>query len=787
MEITIDGPAGAGKSTVARAVAQETGFLYLNSGSFYRAITWAVLDRGLDPGNPEEVIGLARQAVFALEADGLHLNGNRVEDLIRSDSVDQWVAKHSAIPQLREIVNARLREIGSGRNLVSDGRDMGTVVFPRAAVKVYLDADVKTRAERRFRQGVSGLSLEEIGKSIQERDLFDKGKPVGRLKKAPGAIDIDTSGLTIEQVCERVVVAILKKANESGRNTPVMSTEDKKILTPGPENQLEAQYVQSFQPIEEGQMIPGRVVEISSDYVYVDVGYKSEGKIPTNEFEKPPTIGESVYVILIRKEGKEGQVIVSKRKADEKIFWKDLRKAFDEHAPVEGTILRRIKGGFEVDLGNDLHAFLPQSKVDVKRAPESAEFSGVKSFFYIDRLYAKGKTNIVVDRRQWMEEDIKKRRDAFFQNVKIGDVVEGVVKSFTSFGAFVDLGGFDGLLHINDMSWGHVTRPKDFVKLGESIHLKVIRLEPEESRINLSLKHFSEDPWNHFEEKYHIGDVVKGRVTKLTDFGAFIEIEEGIEGLAHISELSWVKRVKHPREVVKPGDVVETKILNYDIQQGKLSLGLKQVLPNPWDEIDQHFPVGMRMKRTVKNLSPSALFFEIEEGIDGILHVDDISWTKKHRNAASFAKPGDEIEFMILAIDREKQKIQLGVKQLSEDPWESLARAYPRGSVIDGEITSITEFGFFVKVQGGIEGLLHKTNMSDPALEPVEALIARYKVGDPIRSMVVEVSPSKQKLSLSLRDLAKRQQKEEMEKYIQDDSREEKVSVADLIKDKMKS
>ena len=366
-----------------------------------------------------------------------------------------------------------------------------------------------------------------------------------------------------------------------------MSTEDKKKLAPEAENQLQEQYVQSLQPIEEGQMIPGRVIEVDDDYVYVDVGYKSEGKIPSNEFDTKPQLGETVYVILVRKEGREGQVIVSKRKADEKIFWKDLRIAFDDHKPVQGTIAHKIKGGYEVDLGNDIRAFLPLSKVDVKRPSENSDYVGVKSSFYIDRLYAKGKTNIVVSRRDWMEEDIKKRRDEFFGQVKIGDTVEGIVKSFTSFGAFVDLGGFDGLLHINDMSWGHVTRPKDFVKLGESIQLKVIRLEPQEGRINLSLKHFTEDPWNHFEEKYHIGDVVKGKVTKLADFGAFIEIEEGIEGLAHISELSWVRKVKHPREVLKVGDVVETKILNYDIQQGKLSLGLKQVLPNP---VGRHRP-----------------------------------------------------------------------------------------------------------------------------------------------------------------------------------------------------
>ena len=565
-----------------------------------------------------------------------------------------------------------------------------------------------------------------------------------------------------------------------------MSTEDKKKLAPEVETQLQEQYVQSLQPIEEGQMIPGRVIEVDDDYVYVDVGYKSEGKIPANEFDVKPAMGETVYVILVRKEGREGQVIVSKRKADEKIFWKDLRIAFDDHKPVQGTIVHKIKGGYEVDLGNDIRAFLPLSKVDVKRPSENSDYVGVKSSFYIDRLYAKGKTNIVVSRRDWMEEDIRKRRDEFFGQVKIGDVVEGVVKSFTSFGAFVDLGGFDGLLHINDMSWGHVTRPKDFVKLGETIQLKVIRLEPEEGRINLSLKHFTEDPWNHFEEKYHIGDVVKGKVTKLADFGAFIEIEEGIEGLAHISELSWVRKVKHPREVLKVGDVVETKILNYDIQQGKLSLGLKQVLPNPWDDVDQRYPVGMRLNRKVVRASPYALFFEIEEGIDGVLHVDDMSWTKKIRNASSFAKVDDAVDVMVIGIDKERGKVQLGAKQLSEDPWESIARAYPRGSIISGEITNITDFGFFVRVQGGIEGLVHKMNVVDDRVEPIETAMAKYKVGDQVQAVVTEVSPSKQKLSLSLKDYVKRVQREEMDKYIHDDSKQETVSLGDMLKDKIK-
>ena len=565
-----------------------------------------------------------------------------------------------------------------------------------------------------------------------------------------------------------------------------MSTEDKKTTAQQQSESDLQHYMQSIQPIEEGQMIPGRVVELTGDYVYIDVGYKSEGKIPLNEFEAPPQIGENVYVILIRKEGKEGQVIVSKRRADEKLVWKNLRQAFDEHKPIDGLIDRRVKGGWEVDLGGDIRAFCPASKVDVRRPAENADYVGTKSPFYIDRLYAKGKTNIVVSRRDWMEEDIKRRKDEFFANTHIGDVVEGTVKSFTSFGAFVDLGGFDGLLHINDMSWGHVTRPKDFVRLGEPIQLKVIRLEPQESRINLSLKHFTEDPWNHFEEKYHVGDVVKGRTTKLADFGAFIEIEEGIEGLAHISELSWVRKVKHPKEVLKVGDVVETKILGYDVQQGKLSLGLKQVLPNPWDEIDQRYPVGMRLTRSVVRASPYALFFEIEEGIDGVLHADDMSWTRKIRNASSFAKVGDELEVMIIGVDKERGKVHLGVKQLSEDPWESVARAYPRGAIIDGEITNITDFGLFVRVQGGIEGLIHKASVVDATLETPEEAMAKYKVGDQVKAVVIECSPSKQKLSLSLRDYERKVQREEMDKYIHDDSKEDTVALADLLKDRIK-
>jgi small subunit ribosomal protein S1 len=404
--------------------------------------------------------------------------------------------------------------------------------------------------------------------------------------------------------------------------------------------------------------------------------------------------------------------------------------------------------------------------------------------FMVERLYSNGKVNIILSRRAWMELESEKNRAVFFKERQIGDEVEGTVKSFTSFGAFIDLGGFDGLLHINDMSWGHVTSPKEVVQLGQKMSFKLIRLEPEANRINLSLKHFREDPWSTFEEKFQLDDVVKGKVTKLTNFGAFIELEEGIEGLAHISELSWVKRIRHPKEILKVGDEVDVKILAYDVSQGKVSLGFKQVHPNPWSDLDSRFPIGMRIKRKIKNLSNFGAFFELEEGIDGLLHLDDFSWTKKYKHPSELLKEGEEIEIMVIDIDKENQKIKLGLKQLSEDPWKSLKKAFKPGSVIEGTISGKAEFGVFVKVQGGIEGLISNNNLYNPTTENLEEVKSSLKEEEPIKVVVLDVNTSKQKLSLSRKDYFKQMHQKELERYIHDESQEETVTLGDLIKDK---
>lgn len=548
---------------------------------------------------------------------------------------------------------------------------------------------------------------------------------------------------------------------------------------------LQEEYLRSLDHLEEGQLIEGSVIQVGDENVFIDVGYKSEGKIPVEEFTEMPEVGDKVPVILVTKEGKGGQVVVSKRKADVKVFWKNLRDAFNEQQPVEGTFQKSIKGGYEVDLGYGVTGFCPLSKTDVYRVNDPEEYVGNKGKFILDRLYSDNKIKIVLSRRAWLEKETAIKRQEFFDTVQIGDDVDGVVKSFTSFGAFIDLGGFDGLLHINDMSWGHVTRPKDYVVKGQEIKLKVIRLDYDEQKINLSLKHFTPNPWTTFEDKYGVDDVVQGKVTKLTDFGAFIEIEEGIEGLAHISELSWVKRIKHPKEILSPGDEVETKILGYDLEQERISLGLKQVLPNPWDTIDLNYPVGTHLQKKVKKLTNSGAFIEIEEGIDGFLHVEDMSWTKRIRNPSSVLNEEDDVEVVVIDIDKENRRIRLGMKQLSDDPWKSLANSYPKGSVIEGVVTSITDFGIFVRTVGEIEGLVSKSHLAEPGSEEdEEALLKKFNEGDQIKALVLDVSPSKQRLSLSIREYIRNQQRAELSQYIHNDSEEGTVTLGDMLKNK---
>lgn len=547
---------------------------------------------------------------------------------------------------------------------------------------------------------------------------------------------------------------------------------------------LQEEYLKSLDGIEDGQLVTGTVVQVNNEYVFIDVGYKSEGRVPAEEFDEAPAIGDSVEVLIVNKEGKGGQLIISKKKADLQARTHELKDAAENKEPVEGKFTKIIKGGYEVDLGGDYFGFCPLSKADIVRTDNPESLIGLTDYFIIEKFHGGSKLKSVVSRRDYLEKKIKENKEKFFSTVKIGDVVEGVVKSFTSFGAFIDLGGFDGLLHLNDMSWGHVNRPRDYVKKGAKVQLRLINIDPETKKINLSLKHMQEDPWSTFESKFKVGDVVTAPVTKLTTFGVFIEIAPGIEGLAHISELSWTKRITDPKEVLSLGDMVTCKILGYDLEKKRVSLGVKQLAENPWTNIAERYPIGTVLSKEVVKITAAGAFINLEEGIDGFLHVDDVSWTKKIKNISSFCKVGDVIDVTVLKVEPEIRRIRLGVKQISDNPWVTLKQSYPKGSTITGTVSNVTDFGVFVKVVSDIEGLISKFNLIGPDEEYTDAVLKKFNVGDTVTAMVTDIDVKNRKLSLSIRDLIKKNQESEVEKYMSSSDDDDVVTIADLIKEK---
>ena len=788
MVVAIDGPAGVGKSTLARHLAERWHLHYLNTGRYYRAVTLLALERGLlpesgeacalgaDAGRATGLARLAQNSLWGLEGDAVVVDGRTISTELHSAAVDRWVAQVSELPAVRAALNRYFRTVAESLDLVSEGRDVTSAVFPAAEVRIFLDADPEVRARRRFEERAEGQSYEAVLAAILTRDQIDRNKPVGALRMTQGCILIDSSRLTIGAVCEKVDSIVYEHRQQSRSPVPAMAETDSNQTI------LQEEYLKNLENLQEGSLVEGTVISVTSDSVSVGIGYKSDGILPLSEFSVPPQVGERIKVILVRKESSKGTVELSKEKADALSFREDLKSAFENKTPVVGKFTKVVKGGYEVDLGHGYTAFVPLSKADSSRVEVPEELLGKSGEFLVEKLVWEKKANIVLNRRDLLLKETDKKRDQFFADHKEGDVVEGEVKTFTSFGAFVDLGGFDGLLHVNDMSWGHVARPKDFVNKGDKIKLKLVKLDPVEKKINLSLKALGVNPWSTFESKYKVGDVVTGKVTKLADFGAFIEIEEGIEGLVHISEMSWVKRISHPKELLKPGDVVQTKILGYDLAATRISLGLKQAGANPWEEVALKFPVGSVIAAPVKKVTPAGAFVTLEEGVDGFLHVDDLSWTKKVRNATSEVKDGQMVEVKVLEIDVEAKRIRLGMKQVNDDPWESLRKSHPRGTPIEGVIVSKTDFGVFLRIPGNIEGLIAKSNLCDSRDQSPDDFIKTLNVGDKLKVTVLEVAADRQKLSLSLKDFVRQQQREEMSRYISHDDDHSSFRLGDLLK-----
>jgi len=505
---------------------------------------------------------------------------------------------------------------------------------------------------------------------------------------------------------------------------------------------------ESVREFEPGTILQGRVVGVAGDDVLVDIGYKSEGVVPANEFEDLANLkpGTQVEVLLEAVEDDSGLIVISKRKADRIRGWEKVINQYREGDTVTGRVMRKIKGGLLVDIG--VPVFLPASQVDLRRPADIAD--------YIDHTIRckilkidEARRNIVVSRRRLLEEEREAQKTKLLGEIQIGQVRKGVVKNITDFGAFVDLGGIDGLLHITDMSWGRVSHPSEIVAIDQELEVVILNVNKEEEKIALGLKQKSASPWDNVEQKYPVGSRVKGTVVNIMPYGAFVKLEEGIEGLVHISEMSWTRRVNHPSEMVAIGDVIEVVVLGINKEKEEISLGMKQIEANPWTQVESKYPPGTVIKGRVRNLTNYGAFVEIEEGIDGLLHVSDMSWTKKVSHPSEILKKGDEVEVVVLSVDQERKRVALGMKQLEQDPWLStIPEMFKPGDVVKGAVTKLTNFGVFVELQNNLEGLLHVSEIADEEITQPETIL---REGDVLAVKILRVDAEERKIGLSVK------------------------------------
>jgi len=512
-------------------------------------------------------------------------------------------------------------------------------------------------------------------------------------------------------------------------------------------DEMEAYFSQSLEQFKEGQIINGRVIKIGKGLVTVDVGFKSEGLVHQSEFSeggKNLAVGDEVEVYLERVEDNDGNVVLSKEKANKIKVWDELVKTYEEDQTIEGVVVAKAKGGLTVDIG--LKAFLPGSQIDLRPMRNLERLIGERFKMKIIKMNKK-RGNIVLSRRILLEEQRKQLREGTLEQMQEGNLIEGIVKNITEYGVFIDLGGIDGLLHITDMSWGRVNHPSEMFSIGDKVKVMVLKFDKEKERVSLGLKQISPDPWVEVESKFPVGSRIKGRVVSITDYGVFIELEKGIEGLVHISEMSWSRHVKHPSKMVSINDEVEAVVLTLDKDRKRISLGMKQIEPNPWDDIEQKYPIGSEVEGTVRNLTDFGAFVELEDGVDGLIHISDLSW-KKIKHTSEVLKKKDRVKAVVLTIDKENCRISLGVKQLMADPWEDIAENYPVGTDVEGKIIKVTGFGAFAEFGDGLEGLIHVSQLSSKKVSHPDQVV---KVDDEIKAKVIKVDTDSKKIALSIK------------------------------------
>lgn len=552
----------------------------------------------------------------------------------------------------------------------------------------------------------------------------------------------------------------------------------------GPED-FSQLFEQSLQTVKPGEVVRGRVVNIGPEVVTIDIGYKSEGQIPVAEFrsrdgEVTINEGDEVEVFFDSADAEQEGVVLSRAKAEEFRVWHKIEDAFTNNVPIEGSIVGKVKGGLKVDIG--VSAFLPGSHVDLRPVRDLDRFIGRREKFAVLK-FNRSRANVVVSRRTVLEQERATLREETLKLLEEGVILEGTVKNITDYGAFVDLGGIDGLLHVTDMSWGRVGHPSEMVKTGETVKVVVLKYDAKRERVSLGLKQLIPDPWLTVAERYTVEGRVHGKVVSLADYGAFVELESGVEGLLHVSEMSWTKRITHPSKLLSVGDEVDVVVLDINPDHRRISLGLKQISPNPWELVRMNHPVGSHISGKVKSITDFGVFVEVEDGIDGLAHISDLHWTKKIKHPSELFKKGDEVEAVILGVDVANERVSLGIKQAAADPWQTLAERHPIGSRINGKITSVTDFGVFVEVEDGVEGLVHISQLSTERVEKPSAL---FDVGTEVEAEVIHIDAREHKMGLSIKALRRTEERAEMEAYLQREREEARFSFEDILGEELR-
>jgi small subunit ribosomal protein S1 len=583
-------------------------------------------------------------------------------------------------------------------------------------------------------------------------------------------------------------VALARRADQTIPGGEQLMTEDNHETHAGAAGGAEDfghLFEQSMRAVRPGEIVKGRVVLVARDHVTVDIGYKSEGQIGIHEFrDRDGQVGvkegDEVDVYFEASESEDGGIVLSRQKAEQLRVWKDIEQAFEAQGAVEGTIVGKVKGGLKVDIG--VAAFLPGSHADLRPARNLDRFIGQRTRFSILK-FNRSRGNVVVSRRAVMERERQSLKGETLKVLEEGVILEGTVKNITDYGAFVDLGGIDGLLHITDMSWGRIGHPSEVLNVGDKVRVVVLKYDPDRERVSLGMKQIMPDPWHTVHERFAPGMKVKGKVVSLTDYGAFVELEKGVEGLIHVSEMSWTRRVSHPSKVLNPGDDVDVVVLDVDPANRRISLGLKQAEPNPWEMVKINHPVGSRIQGKVKSVTDFGVFVGVDEGIDGLVHVSDLHWTKKVKHPSEIFKKGDDVEAVVLAIDVANERISLGIKQLQEDPWNAMPTRYPVGSKVKGVVTSVTDFGVFVELEEGLEGLIHVSQLSTERIDKPSQL---FTVGDAVEAEVTNVDPRERRIGLSIRALKRSEEREEVDSYLRRERESSKFSFEDILNEELR-